>query len=67
MKLNLDPNIFKCAAAGKTTLTDMVQIIPTNAQSKLNEGMHIETKSAIAVRMNLMAADAIWTFRSLVK
>ena len=29
---SLGPNIFKCAAAGRIMLTDMVNVIPTNAQ-----------------------------------
>mmetsp|Transcript_1061 Transcript_1061/g.1855 ORF Transcript_1061/g.1855 Transcript_1061/m.1855 type:complete len:107 (+) Transcript_1061:213-533(+) len=48
------PNSFKCAAAGKTTLTSIEQINPTREQRKLNDGMNIATKSADTINVNLI-------------
>jgi hypothetical protein len=38
VKVSLDQNIWRCAAAGNITLTDMVQIMPTKAHKKLKDG-----------------------------
>mmetsp|Transcript_28839 Transcript_28839/g.60707 ORF Transcript_28839/g.60707 Transcript_28839/m.60707 type:complete len:113 (-) Transcript_28839:1137-1475(-) len=42
---NSDPNSFKCAIAGKMTLTIIVQINPTNEHKKLNDGKKMATAS----------------------
>jgi hypothetical protein len=46
------------AAAGKTTLTTMVQIIPTRAHNRLKEGTQMAVNRANMVRTSLMAAEA---------
>mmetsp|Transcript_20101 Transcript_20101/g.43638 ORF Transcript_20101/g.43638 Transcript_20101/m.43638 type:complete len:120 (+) Transcript_20101:124-483(+) len=43
---NLVPNNFKCANAGKITLTIIVQINPTSEHKKLNDGKNIATANA---------------------
>merc|ERR1712232_275356 len=54
---NSDPNIFKCAAAGKMTLTIIVQINPTREQSRLNDGTNIATNKAAPINVSLITED----------
>ena len=54
---NWSPNIFKCAAAGKITLTIMVQMSPTSEHSMLKDGTNIATANDDPTRNNLMIDD----------
>ena len=54
---SLDPKSFKCAAAGKITLTVIVQISPTKEQMKLNDGQYIATSKERSISTILIMDD----------
>jgi hypothetical protein len=61
------PNILRCAAAGKITETDIVQIRPTKEHKKLKDGKNTATQRAKIVNKSLIVDEAASTIRSLVR